>query len=232
MKTLTTLLIGIFYCLYGYTQTDSSTAFNGWTAHNLNGKVKTLTIRSYLKDIIPGHSPADIPKFLTHIYRFSDEGEELIYKISSDTDVVAVSIPIMQNGKIAGATNVYMRENRTENWTVRSTLLNFFAGELDCYENDKLTKRALNTINDKGHQTSLKIFDNTDRLMYEKQLEYDKRNNVIHIEECTKQVNEPDIRQTTNYRYIRFDKHNNWTERIDSSESKTLRTIRIIEYYK
>lgn len=217
-------VIFAFYLSFWSCQSkNDASEFNGWTSHNLNGKVKEIMIKSYKIDSLNGKPVSKKQYGFYDYYRFSPSGDELLYNIIDENDTVRYSgVPIYTDGKITGSTITHIQEKITENWIIKKYLLGFYGGEMECYVDHQLVKKVINTINKKGHQTSMKVFSG-DKLIYEKNFEYDTHENLIKtIENGTK---------TTLFTYIKSDTKNNWTKRRAVTGNEVLVDERSIMYY-
>ena len=228
MKIYSIVFLSFFIILNCQSKKDNlDNKFNGWTSHNLNGKVKEITIKSYTMGDL--HTTKKLYGFYHH-YKFSTSGDELTYNIYDENDAIQFeSMPNYKNGKNIGATIKNIREKTTENWVVKKYLLGFYGGEMECYVDNKLVKKVVNTINEKGHQTSMKVFSN-DKLFYEKKIEYDKNENIIKTSDNSYSNGTITVINSS-FKYTKFDKNNNWIERQDHIDGKKLLTERSIIYY-
>ncbi|MCX8531297.1 hypothetical protein [Chryseobacterium luquanense] len=229
MKISLILLFSCFLALNCQSKKDSlNNKFTGWTSHNLIGKVKEITIKSFKIDSIHNTKKQE---GLYHKFEFSTTGNELIYNIYDENDVLKFkSTPKYNNGKIVSSTIDNIEEKTTENWVIKKYLLDFYGGEIECYIDNKLVKKVFNTINKKGHQTSLKVFSNDNKILYEKSLEYDDRENLIKTTDNS-YANDTVYSIKSSFIYTKFDKNNNWIERTDKVDGKFLLTERSIVYY-
>ena len=228
MKIFSILFFSCFMILNCQTKKDNlNNKFNGWTSHNLNGEVKEITIKSFKIDSL---SNTRKQEGLYHNYKFSTSGDELTYNIFDENNVLKFeSIPNYKNGKIIGVTIKNNQEKTSENWVIKKYLLGFYGGEIECYIDNKLVKKVINTINEQGHQTSMKIFNN-DKLVYEKKFEYNKNENIIKTTDNSYSNGTTSVIKSS-FKYTKFDKKNNWIERHDIVDGKTLLTERSIIYY-
>jgi hypothetical protein len=228
MKIYSIIFLSFFIILNCQSKKDNlDNKFNGWTSHNLSGEVKEITIKSYtIGDL---HTTRKLYGFY-HRYKFSNSGDELVYNIYDENNAVQFeSVPTYKNGKIIGTTIKNNQEKTLENWVIKKYLLGFYGGEMECYVDNKLVKKAINTINEKGHQTSMKVFSN-DKLFYEQKLGYDKNENIIKTISNSYSNGTATVSESS-FKYTKFDKNNNWTERQDNIDGKNLLTERSIIYY-
>ena len=228
MKIYSIVFLSFFIVLNCQSKKDNlDNKFNAWTSHNLKGEVKEITTKTF--EIEPLHN-TKIQYGLYHNYKFSASGDELVYNIYDENNVLKFeSFPNYKDGKMTSATIKNIQEKTLENWVVKKYLLGFYGGEMECYIDNKLVKKVINTINEKGHQTSMKVFNNG-KLVYEKKIEYDKNENIIETTDNS-YSNGTTSTIKSSFKYTKFDKKNNWIERHDIVDGKTLLTERAIIYY-
>jgi hypothetical protein len=201
--------------------------FTGWTSHNVNGKVKEITIKSYKTDSL--HNTKTL-EGLYHNFQFTTTGDELEYNIyDKNNDLKFKSVPTYKNGKISGSIVNHIEEKISETWVIKKYLLGFYGGEIECYIDKKLVKKAVNTVNEKGHQKRLKLFSNG-KLIFEKSFDYDKNENMTGSTENS-YANDTVYSIKYSFIYNEFDKNKNWTKRTDVVNGKYLTTERVLDYY-
>lgn len=221
MKIISVLL-ALYLSFLGCHSKNESPQYNGWTSHNLKGKVKEITIKSFKVDSLHGQPVSKKQEGFYDYYKFSTSGDELIYNINDENNVLRYTcIPVYVNGKITGSTVTQIQEKITENWVIKKYLLDFYGGEIECYIDHQPVKKVINTLNKMGHQTSMKLYKG-DSVLLEMKMEYDAHENLI------KSIGN---NTTTLFTYTKFDKNNNWTERRAITGNKVLVNERSIIYY-
>lgn len=215
-------------------KTDSLTEkFNSWSSQNLNKKAKEIIVKTFKVDTLNSRIISKKPEKTYNKTKFSITGQELIYEVwDKENTIITTSSTTYKDGKTNEYILTNMKEESSEKWIVKKHLFNFYPAEMECYINNKIIKKAINSTNEKGLQTAMKIFDNKNRLIHDRKLEYDKNGNLIKIIDQIKTKNLQDtIYITSIYKYLKFDKNNNWTVRIDKINDDFFLTERQIEYY-
>jgi hypothetical protein len=227
------LCLLVLCTLFSFTQQKSTnTRYNGWTSHNLQGKVKELRLTSYPADA-KGRKLSEQAEGHKHQFAFSEQGDELQYNIYDASGKLLVkSVPTYINGRIGNTTNTDMATGQEEQWVMFSYLLDFYPQEAHCYINNNLQKKVYNQVNAMGHLTHTRVVDNNDRPTYLRGMKYDAQENLVSISDTFKVLHNKDSIVQTTYHYMQSDSNHNWTLRLDRVNGKTMITEREIVYYK
>ncbi|MNS58895.1 hypothetical protein D3C72_918320 [compost metagenome] len=230
-KGISSLLI--LCALFGFTQQkETQPKFNGWTSHNLQGRVKELRLTTYPADT-KGRKLSEQAEGHKHQFAFSEQGDELQYNIYDASGKLLVkSVPSYINGRIGNTTNTDMATGQEEQWVMFSYLLDFYPQEAHCYVNNNLQKKLYNQVNAMGHLTHTRVMDNNDRPTYLRGMKYDAQENLVAASDTFKVLNNKDSIVQTTYRYLQSDSNHNWTLRLDHINGRTMITEREIVYYK
>lgn len=229
-----TLVSGLFCALYATAQQEKMvrSTYNGWTSHNLQGKVMELRLVTYPADT-RGRKISEQPEGDQHQFFFSEQGYEIQYNFyNASGKLIARSVPSYINGRISNTTNTYIEPEQEEQWVTFSYLLDFYPEEAHCYSNNNLQKKVYNQINAKGHMTHTRVTDHTGRPMYMRGMKYDAGENLVAVADTFKVLHDKDSLVQTTYRYLQSDSRNNWILRLDKINGKTMITERKIIYYE
>ena len=231
-KSLFAFLL-LFFSTQAISQSVLTSKFNGWTSHNLNGNVKKLKSAYFIVESESGRFSEKQKKGTCELFEFSQSGIELSCKIFDNKDsLLMTSISVYQNDIVVEVYNINSKNELVEKWIPIKYVLGFYGIEIEGYKDGKMIKRAFNKVNSKGHRTEMKIYDTQDSLLYKQELEYDKNENLTKTTSYEAGVTLKNMpKKIISYKYTKFDKFNNWIERLEYSNKEIFLTERIIEYY-
>ena len=233
MKKHLCIFLVLFFPLPMLSQSVTTTGFNGWTSHNLNGNVKKLKSTSFIVESEKGSFSEKKRNGTSEVFEFSKTGIELSFKIFDERDSLLItSIPLYQNNIIVEILNINSKNELIEKWVPTKYALGFYGIEIEGFKDNKLIKKIFNKVNIKGHRTEMKIYNSGDSLLYSQELEYDKNESLLKVTIYEiGSTTESMSKKVISYKYTRFDRLNNWIERFEYSNNMVLMTERIIEYY-
>lgn len=221
------LLLTVVFSFVGCAQSaDRPRQINSWTAHNLIGEVRSLTLTTCTTTL---ENQVRVPEKQLNsvVFKFDTDGlEEVMEVFDAKGALVIRSTPMYKNGVVSGTVSQDIQGENTETWKVSKTYRNFFAREMNSTKGDKPHRKSVNTFDEKGRIVKIDVANADGSLSVIIERDYYDSGDIK-----SEKTTYPDRSEWRTFTYTDRDKLGNWRERLAQIGDNVEITKRQIDYY-